>query len=76
MTHPIDFQIRRVMVRSDAGRIFSTLSWTVLRQAKRVLAPTAVALFVGVGLWSQAAKPAGFEIVAAVEITLPMPTPM
>jgi DNA (cytosine-5)-methyltransferase 1 len=63
-----DLQVRRVMVRSDEGRIFITPSWTVRRQSQRVLIPTAVALFAGGGLLSQAAKAAGFEIVAAVEI--------
>jgi DNA (cytosine-5)-methyltransferase 1 len=63
-----DIQITRVMVRTDEGRIFITPSWTILRQSQRVLAHTAVSLFAGGGLLSQAAKAAGFETLAAVEI--------
>jgi DNA (cytosine-5)-methyltransferase 1 len=61
-------QISRVLVRTDAGRIFITPSWTILWKAQRTPALTTVSLFAGGGLLSQAAKEAGFETLAAIEI--------
>ena len=60
--------VTKVTVRADAGQIVITPSRTDARRARRVLAATAVAMFAGGGLLSQAARAAGFEIVAAVEV--------
>lgn len=60
--------ICRVMVRGEIGKIIITPSQLALRQSQRVRSSTAVSLFSGGGLLSQAARLAGFQTVAAIEI--------
>ena len=61
-------QAEKLTVRADHGQIVITPARTAARRAQRVLTAAAVAMFAGGGLLSQAAKAAGFEAVAAVEI--------
>ena len=61
--------ISKLTVRADAGCITITPARPVMQRARRMLTAAAVAVFAGGGLLSQAAEAAGFEIVAAVEIS-------
>lgn len=61
--------ITRVTVHTDLGQIVITPSWLAMRQSQRVLVPTAVSIFAGGGLLGEALRQAGFEVVAAVEVS-------
>ena len=60
--------IDRVTVHAVAGSITITTIRIDMRRAQRELLPTAVSMFSGGGLLSEAAHQAGFEILASVEI--------
>jgi len=60
--------INRVTVHADAGSITITATRIDVRRAQRELQPTAVSLFSGGGLLSEAVRQAGFEVIASVEI--------
>jgi len=60
--------ITRLTVHAETGRIDITPGEIVLRRLSRELTPKAVSLFAGGGLLSQAARMAGFDICAAIEI--------
>lgn len=60
--------ITKVTVRADSGMIKITVARTLARRAERQLLPTAVSVFAGGGLLSEAARQAGFETIAAIEI--------
>jgi DNA (cytosine-5)-methyltransferase 1 len=60
--------VARIAVRMTPGQIVITPARTLAQKAKRVATAVAVGLFVGAGLLSQAAKAAGFDTRAAVEV--------
>lgn len=60
--------IERITIIAADGQIVITPSRTSLQRSRRKLTSRAISIFAGGGLLSQAARTAGFETVAAVEV--------
>ena len=60
--------VEKVTVHAEHHRLIITPERIALQRSKRQLTPTAVSLFAGGGLLAEAARQAGFQTLAAVEL--------